>query len=85
MRRASTLATTSVPKQGGKVTGRGTQRGTHRGELRGIAPTGKHVMVTAISICRIEEGKFAEAWQNVDAFGLMQQLGAIPQMAQGGA
>jgi hypothetical protein len=27
----------------------------------------------------------AEMWDNSDVLGLLQQLGAIPQMAQGGA
>jgi predicted ester cyclase len=38
-----------------------------------------------INIFRIEEGKIAEVWQGFDALGLLQQLGAIPQMAQAGA
>jgi steroid delta-isomerase-like uncharacterized protein len=71
--------------EGDKFAARFTLRGTHRGEFMGIAPTGKHVTMTAIGICRVEEGKFAEVWENVDALGLLQQLGAIPQMAQTGA
>jgi predicted ester cyclase len=71
--------------EGDKVTFRATLRGTHRGEFMGIAPTGKHVTMTAIGIGRIEEGKIAEGWQSTDVLGLLQQLGAIPQMAQGGA
>ena len=71
--------------EGDKVVGRFTMRGTHRGAFMGIAPTGKHVTMTGINICRIEEGKIAEMWQNLDTLGLLQQLGAIPQMAQGGA
>ena len=71
--------------EGDKVAARATLRGTHRGEFMGIAPTGKHVTMTAIGLCRVEEGKFAEAWLNSDVLGLMQQLGAIPQMAQTGA
>ena len=71
--------------EGDKVMTRLTQRGTHRGAFMGIAPTGKHVTMTGINICRIEEGKIAEMWQNLDTLGLMQQLGAIPQMAQTGA
>ena len=35
-------------------------------------------------IARIEAGKFVECWYSSDQLGLMQQLGAIPQMAQGG-
>ena len=71
--------------EGDKVVGRATLRGTHRGALMGIAPTGKHVTVTGIAIYRVEEGKIAEMWDNSDILGLMQQLGAIPQMAQTGA
>lgn len=34
---------------------------------------------TGIHISTInEEGKLQESWENYDAFGLMQQLGAIP-------
>ena len=71
--------------EGDKVVGRVTMRGTHRGALMGIAPTGKHVTMTGIGIFRVEEGKIAEMWDNQDVLGLMQQLGAIPQMAQTGA
>ena len=71
--------------EGDKVTTRYTGRGTHRGELMGIAPTGKHATATGITIFRIEEGKMAEMWDNSDILGLLQQLGAIPQMAQTGA
>jgi predicted ester cyclase len=28
---------------------------------------------------RIEDGKIAEEWEIFDMYGLMQQLGAIPQ------
>ena len=70
--------------EGDKVVGRVTMRATHRGAFMGIAPTGKHVTVTGIAIWRIEEGKMAEMWQNWDALGLLQQLGAIPQVAQTG-
>ena len=70
---------------GDRVTTRYTGQGTHRGELMGIAPTGKHATATGITIFRIEEGKMAQMWQNWDALGLMQQVGAILQMAQTGA
>jgi predicted ester cyclase len=71
--------------EGDKVTGRCTIRGAHRGAFMAIAPTSKRLTVIGISICRVEERKFAEVWQNADALGLMQQLGAIPQMAPTGA
>jgi steroid delta-isomerase-like uncharacterized protein len=68
--------------EGDKVVYRATLRGTHRGAFMGIAPTGKHVTTTGIGIGRFEEGKIAEGWVSTDVLGLMQQLGAIPQMAQ---
>jgi steroid delta-isomerase-like uncharacterized protein len=71
--------------EGDQVVARWTARGTHRGTLMGIAPTGKHVTVTGIAIWRVEQGKMAEMWQNWDALGLLQQVGAIPQIAQAGA
>ena len=71
--------------EGDKVVSRYTIRATHQGEFMGIPPTGKQVSWTGIGIDRIKDGKFVEGWMNEDNLGLMQQLGAIPQMAQGGA
>jgi predicted ester cyclase len=51
----------------------------------GVPATGKVVTVTGICISRFASGKFAEEWDNQDVLGLMQQLGAIPQMAPTGA
>ena len=65
--------------EGNKVVNRWTVRGTHRGEFQSVAPTGKEVEFTGIHISTInEEGKLQESWENYDALGLMQQLGAIP-------
>ncbi len=61
-----------------KVVARWTWRGTHKGEFMGIAPTGKQVTVTGISIFRIAGGKIVEEWAEMDMLGMMQQLGAVP-------
>lgn len=66
---------------GDKVVTRWTSRATHKGDLNGIAPTGKQINLTGISIDRIEGGKIVEAWTNWDTLGMMQQLGVVPQMA----
>jgi len=66
-----------------KVVARWTARGTHKGPLRGIAPTGKQVTVTGITIFRITGGKVAERWFNEDTLGMMQQLGVIPPIGKG--
>jgi len=64
--------------EGDKVVSRWRAQGTHQGELMGIAPTSNQVMITGITIHRIEDGKIVEEWENWDALGLMQQIGAVP-------
>ena len=71
--------------EGDKVAYRYTFRATHQGEFMGIPPTGKRLSWTWIEIDRIKDGKIVECWDNSDDLGLMQQLGAIPQMGQAGA
>jgi steroid delta-isomerase-like uncharacterized protein len=64
--------------EGDKVAYRWVGKGTHEGDLMGIAPTGNRVTVAGITIDRIADGKIAETWENYDAMGMMQQLGALP-------
>ena len=64
--------------EGDKVVSRWRAQGTHQGELMSIAATGNEVAITGITIHRIKEGKIVEEWENWDALGLMQQIGAIP-------
>jgi len=52
------------------------------GATHGIPPTGKQGTVTGISIDRFEGGKIVETWTELDALGMMQQLGAIPAPGQ---
>jgi steroid delta-isomerase-like uncharacterized protein len=68
--------------EGDKVATRWTARGTHDGDLLGIAPTGKQATVSGMTIDRFSGGKIVESWDNWDALGLMQQIGAVPQMAE---
>ncbi len=70
--------------EGDKVVIRWTIRGTHKGEYMGIAPTGKPVTYTGISIRRIEGGKIVEEWLELDMLGLMQQMGVVPPPGPGG-
>ena len=67
--------------EGDQVATRWVARGTHEGELMGIQPTGKQVTVSGLTISRLEGGKIVEEFQNWDTFGMMQQLGAVPEMA----
>jgi len=64
--------------EGDLVSSRWTGRGTHKGELMGVAPTGKQVTVTGITISRLRGGKVVEEWTNWDTLGMLQQIGAVP-------
>jgi steroid delta-isomerase-like uncharacterized protein len=56
--------------------------GTHQGPHLGMPPTGKAVTFSAIVWCVWRDGRIAESWNEFDAWGLMQQLGAPPQQAK---
>jgi steroid delta-isomerase-like uncharacterized protein len=64
--------------EGDMVVTRWIASGNHQGELMGIAPTGNRVRVTGTSVERVVDGKIEETWDNYDALGMMQQIGAIP-------
>jgi len=61
--------------KGDKAVLRYTFRGTLEGEVEGIPATGKVVEVTGIEIVRIENGKIAESWQEVNILRYREQLG----------
>ena len=65
--------------EGDMVVTRWTARGTHQGELFGVPPSGNRVEVAGITVSRIEGSKIVEEWDNYDALGMMQQIGAIPE------
>jgi predicted ester cyclase len=74
------ISTDDVIAEGDKVVVRFTIHGTHEGEGFNISPTGKRVVYTGIDIFRIADGKIVEQWTEVDALGLLQQLGVVPTM-----
>ena len=63
---------------------RWTATGTHKGDLQGFRATGKTFTVTGITVARLRDGKFVESWNNWDTLGMLQQLGAVPSMAEAG-
>ena len=73
------LTVEDIFSDGNMVAARVTFRGTHRGEFQGIVPTGKEVAFSSIEIDRMDDGKVAEHWFEMDLLGLMEQLGAIPE------
>jgi steroid delta-isomerase-like uncharacterized protein len=68
--------------EGDKLVTRWSCTGTHQGEFMGIAPTGKQVTTSGVTISRIVEGKFVEVRQETDFLGFLQQLGAVPPLAK---
>jgi predicted ester cyclase len=62
------------------VTVRYTMRGTHdREEFMGVEPTGEEFSISGIDILHVEDGRFVEGWSEMNVYGLMSQLGAIPE------
>jgi steroid delta-isomerase-like uncharacterized protein len=69
-----------VLASGDKVVARVRGTGTHQGEFMGMPATGKKVDVQLIDIIRFgDDGLAHEHWGVLDALGMMQQLGAIPE------
>ena len=64
--------------EGDKVVERTYAEGTHKGEFFGVPATGKKISWTEIHIYRLKNGKVAEHWPEIDALGIMTQLGVIP-------
>ena len=61
-----------------------TTRQTHTGPYRGLPPTGKQVRVTAIQIFRLEQGRVAEFWLEMDQLDAVRQMGVVaPEGMQG--
>ena len=76
------LTIEDIIAEGETVIARWSCRGTHKGDLSGIAPTGKQVTISGVSIARFSGSKMAEGWINWDALGLMQQLSVVPELAK---
>jgi steroid delta-isomerase-like uncharacterized protein len=68
--------------EGETVMARWSCKGTHKGDLSGIPPTGTQVSMTGVSVARFTNGKMSEGWVNWDALGVMQQLGAVPDLSK---
>jgi len=73
------LTVEDIAAEGDTVAARVSFRGTHGGEFQGIPPTGKQVAFSSMEFNRVRDGKVEEHWVELDLFGLMQQLGAIPE------
>jgi predicted ester cyclase len=84
-RKAIDALTVTIDQQfteGDYVATRFTIRGRHTSELMGAAPTGRDVEFTGLTVSRCSDGRIEEEWELIDAVGLMQQVGALPDVAR---
>ncbi len=73
-----TVTLSDVIVEGDRVAYRWLMRGTHRGEYQGIAPTGKPINYTGITLLRLDDGKVAEDWFESSSPSASEQLGISP-------
>ncbi|HUK33498.1 MAG TPA: ester cyclase [Vicinamibacterales bacterium] len=59
--------------EGDKVVVRWRLLGTHKGDFRGIAPTGRQIVLKGIAIYRVQDGKLIERWVVSDLHGLLEE------------
>lgn len=64
------------------VAGRGVIEGKHTGSFMGVPPTNKVIRWTGTRTFRVVDGKVTDGWIDLDMFGMMMQMGAIPMPAQ---
>ena len=55
-----------------KVVVRWRLLGTHKGDFRGIAPTGRPIVLKGIAIYRVQGGKLIERWVVSDLYGALE-------------
>ena len=60
-----------------KVVIRWSGHATHKGPFLDVPPTGKWVTLEGITIFRVEKGRVAEQWGELNLFGILRQLGAF--------
>ena len=62
---------------GDRVVTRWHLEGTHEGPWMALAPSGRKIRIEGIRIDRIENGKIAESWMQMDTLALLEQIGAF--------
>lgn len=72
-----TLHVVQQVAEGPLVVSQVLMRGTHAGEWLGIAPTGKHMVVTAVNIDRVVDGRIVEHGGAANLLEPLLRAGAI--------
>jgi predicted ester cyclase len=66
--------------EGDMVVARLTLRGTHTGPFAGRDASGRLVRWSSIRIYRMADHQVVQTWAMQDRLGLLQQLGALPEL-----
>jgi steroid delta-isomerase-like uncharacterized protein len=77
-----TLQINDVVAQDDRLAVHWTVTGTHRGEWQGIAPTGKRINISGLSLEVIDNGKIIRDSVYFDRLTLLEQLGVSPEAVQ---
>ena len=68
--------------EGDLVSFRMIASGTHQAAFAGIPPTGRRIHFQGMETMRFENGQVVERWGEIDQFGMLQQLSALPPSGQ---
>lgn len=63
------------------VIGRYRYEGTHTGTFMGAPATGNAIAMRSIDMWRVEDGRFAEHWDELNTLDLFMQIGAARMVA----
>jgi len=80
-----TATVEDVVVSGDRVVGRFVYLGTHAGEFMGIPATGRRIEMRSIDIWRVQDGMFAEHWDELNTLQVLAQMGALPKAIGGAA
>lgn len=72
-----------VVAEGDLVAVRLMSTATQSGEFMGMPASGKTYTIEELHLFRLADGRVAEHWHQMDAMGMMKQLGAMPTPKQG--
>lgn len=72
------LSVEELVAEGDTVVSRWTLTGTHTGPFLGVAPTGKTVRVSGMSLDHLKDGVVVAGCDGWDSLGFRQQIGMVP-------
>jgi steroid delta-isomerase-like uncharacterized protein len=73
------VETDEIVARGDAVAVRWHAEATHEGPFRGIPRTGRRLSVSGINMYRVTAGRIDAEWEQMDSFGMLQQLGVLPK------